>query len=135
MADIVTDLAEKSGVSPDQARQGLGAVLAFARESLPADEFAQVSAAVPGSDQLMAAAGPREESSGGILGKIKDAAGKLFGGGGAAALTARLAGLGLSAEQAKTFLARVTDFFRGKLPDAVTKHLNGLIPTPEPTPA
>ena len=59
MADIVTDLAEKSGVSPDQARQGLGAVLAFARESLPADEFAQVSAAVPGSDQLMAAAGPR----------------------------------------------------------------------------
>ena len=135
MSDIVSDLAAKSGISPEQAKKGLGAVLSFVKESLPEGTFAQVRAAVPDSDQIMAAAGPHEESSGGILGTIKDAASKLFGGGGAAALLSKLSSLGISAEQAKGFLPQVMEFFKSKLPDSVVKQISGLLPIPQETQA
>jgi hypothetical protein len=102
MAEIVSDLAEKSGISPDQAHKGLGAVLSFVKESVPQDTFAQVSAAVPGSEQMMTAAGEREERSGGVIESVKAVASKLFGGGGAA-LVSKLSSLGISAEQAQSF--------------------------------
>ena len=133
MSDVVSDLAAKSGISTEQAKKGLGAVLSYAKQSLPEDAFAQVSAAVPGSDQIMAAAGPHEESSGGVIGAIKNAAGKLFGGGGAALLS-RLSSLGLSAEQAQSFLPRVMAFLKGKLPESVAKQVGGLLPLPQETP-
>ena len=132
MSDIVADLAAKSGLSPDQAQKGLGAVLSFAKESLPAEAFAQVSAAVPGSDQMMAAAGPPEGPSGGIMGSIKGAVGKLFGGGGATDLLTRLTSLGLSAEQIQSFLPRVMELLKGKLPESVTKQMSGLLPQETP---
>jgi hypothetical protein len=136
MSDIVSDLAAKSGLSPDQAKKGLGAVLLFVKKSIPDDTFAQVSAAVPGSDQLMAAAGPHEEPSGGVIESIKGLASKLFGGGGAAAaLLAKLSSLGLSAEQVQSFLPRVMEFLKGRLPDSVMKQVSGLLPTPQETPA
>ena len=135
MSDIVTDLASKCGISPEQAKKGLGAVLAFVKEQVPDDTFAQVSAAVPGSDQMMAAAGPREEPSGGVIETIKGMASKLFGGGSAAALLAKLSSLGISAEQAQSFLPKVLEFLKGKLPDSVMKQISGLIPTPQETTA
>jgi len=134
MSDIVSDLAAKSGLSNDQAKKGLGAVLSFVKESVPQDTFAQVSGAVPESDQIMAAAGEREESPG-IIGTIKDKVGKLFGGGGPAALLTKLSSLGISAEQAQAFLPQVMGFFKSKLPDSVTKQISGLLPTPQETPA
>jgi hypothetical protein len=135
MADIVSDLAEKCGLSTDQAKQGLGAVLSFAKESLPEDTFAQVSAAVPGSDQIMAAVGPQEERSGGVIETIKGVATKLFGGGGATALLAKLSSFGISAEQAKSFIPRVMEYLKGKIPDSVMQKVSGLFPTPQATPA
>jgi hypothetical protein len=136
MSDIISDLAEKSGLSADQAKKGFGAVLSFLKGSLPADTFNQVSAAVPGSEQMMDAAGPHEESSGGILGTIKEMAHKLFGGGGAAAgLLAKFTGLGLSAEQVQSFLPRVMELLRSKLPESAMTQVSKLLPTPQETPA
>lgn len=134
MSDIVSDLAARSGISTEQAKKGLGAVLSYVKESLPEGAFAQVSAAVPESDQIMAAAGLQEES-GGILGAIKDKVGKLFGGGGAAALISKLSSLGISAEQAQAFIPRVMEFLKGKLPESVMKQIAGLLPAHEETPA
>jgi uncharacterized protein (DUF2267 family) len=129
MSDIVSDLAAQSGITPDQAQKGLGAVLAYFKESVPEEDFAKVKEAVPGSDQIMAAAGPIEQpSGGGVLGAIKDMAGKLFGGGGASALIAKLASLGISAEQAKAFLPKVLEFLKGRLPDSVVSKISGLLP-------
>src|SRR5262245_15836001 len=130
MSDIVSDLAAQSGLSLDQAKKGLGAVLSFVKEHVPAESFSQVSAAVPDSDKIMAAAGLQEES-GGIIGTIKEKVGKLFGGGGVAALLSKLSSLGISAEQAKAFIPRVMEFLKGKLPDSVTKQIAGLLPQPE----
>ncbi|HJZ55794.1 MAG TPA: DUF2780 domain-containing protein [Gemmataceae bacterium] len=137
MSDIVSKLAAESGLSPDQAQKGLGAVLSFFKQSLPEKSFEQVSAAVPDSDQIMAAAGPHEEPSGGILESIKGMASKLFGGGGASAsaLLAKLSNLGISLEQAKAFLPRVMEFFKSKLPDSLMKQVSGLLPMPQETPA
>jgi hypothetical protein len=135
MSDIISELAAKSGITPEQARKGLGTVLSFLKESVPEKDFAQVSAAVPGSDPMMAAAGPREEPSGGVLGAVKEMAGKLFGGGGASALIAKLASLGITAEQVKAFLARVMEFLKARLPDATVKQIAGLFPAPEEKPS
>src|SRR5262245_5824989 len=67
MSDIVSDLATKSGLSPEQAQKGLGAVLAFVQQKLPKEDFAKVSEAVPNSDQILAAVGEQEKASGGII--------------------------------------------------------------------
>jgi len=132
MSDTISDLAAQSGLTSDQAQKGLGAVLSYLKESLPKEDFAQLSAAVPDSDQMMAAAGPREESSGGLFGAIAGMAGKLFGGGDAsAALVAKLSSLGISAEQVQAFLPRVLEFLKGRLPDATVKQISALLPAPQ----
>src|SRR5262249_39395356 len=130
----ISDLAAKSGLSTEQTQKGLGAVLSFVKESLPAETFNQVSAAVPGSDEMMAAADvPKEEHSGGLIETIKEMASKLFGGGGSATLITRLSGLGISPEQAQSFLPQVMEFLRERLPESVTQQLSGLLPTPQET--
>jgi hypothetical protein len=53
MADLVNDLAERSGVSTDTARMGLGAVLAFLKGKIPEETFAMVFSAVPDACQAM----------------------------------------------------------------------------------
>jgi hypothetical protein len=133
MSDIVSDLAAKSGITPEQAQKGLGAVLSFLKESVPEDDFAKVKEAVPESDQMMAAAGPREEpsSGAGVLAALAEMTDKLFGGGGASALLAKLSSLGITAEQIRAFLPRVLEFLKGRLPDATVKQLSGLLPEPQ----
>jgi hypothetical protein len=134
MADIIADLARKAGVSEDQARKGLGAVLAVCKDKLPADVYSKMESAVPGADDaVQAAEAGQEGSGGGILGAVSGLAGKLLGGGGASALVSKLSGLGLSADQLKGFLANVLAFFKSKLPeDAMTK-VKALFPTEDGT--
>jgi hypothetical protein len=130
MADLVSELSSKAGVSADQVKKGLGAVLALLKEKLPGNVFSQVQAAVPGADGMMADAQAAPESSGGgILGAVKEMAGKLMGGSGAAALTAKLGQLGFSPEQGQNFFTAVLEFFKNKLPADVLDKLSSLIPT------
>ena len=132
MSDVISDLAARSGLSPDQAKKGLGAILSFIKGSVPEETFTQVSAAVPDSDQMMAAAGPHEEPSAGILGSLKGMADKLLGGGGGAtALLAKLSSLGITAEQMQAFLPRVLEFLKGRLPESAMKQISGLLPAPK----
>src|SRR5262245_36268586 len=93
--DFINNLVEKSGISADQAKQGLGAVLGFLKEKLPADTFSKVSTAVPGADRMMSAAETAPEDSGGIVSKVTGAIGKLFGGS-AAEMVSKLTNSGLS---------------------------------------
>jgi hypothetical protein len=127
MADIITDLASKSGISPDVAQKGMGAVLEFLKSKLPADTFSKISAAVPGSDRMMAAAQAVPEASGGILGAVTGAVGKLFGGG-ASEMVAKLTHMGLSAEQLQEFVPQVVEFLKSRLPGDVFSKLSGLLP-------
>jgi hypothetical protein len=133
VSDFISELANKSGVNLDMARKGLGAILTFFKEKLPADTFAKVAGAVPGAEGLMAeaAAAPEAPAEGGVLHAISEWAGKLFGGGGAAAVMSKLTALGFSAEQVKNFVPKVLAFLQGKLPPEAMKQISGLLPVGE----
>jgi hypothetical protein len=130
MADITDELASKCGISPDMARKGLGTLLAACKHALPAETFAQVEGAIPGADRMMADAYAEGEHSGGVLGAIKNLAGRLFGGGGEgpAALAAHFGQLGFSPDQVSRFVPQVVEFLRGKLPPEVMDRITALLP-------
>jgi Protein of unknown function VcgC/VcgE (DUF2780) len=129
--DFINDLAERSGISADQAKKGMGAVLGFLQEKLPADTFSKVSAAVPSAQHMMGAAETAQEESGGILSSVTGAIGKLFGGS-ATEMVSKLTKSGLSLEQIKDFLPNVADFLKSKLPGDVMSKITGLFPAKEP---
>jgi hypothetical protein len=132
MADIVSELAAKCGISPELVKKGLGAVLAYFKTALPADSYAKLSAAVPGTDDLVAeAAKAGAAPSGGVLGAVGGAVSKLFGGGGGGQLLSSLTGAGFSPDQLQKFLPGVMESLKGKLPDDVLKKVSGLLPVPE----
>jgi hypothetical protein len=54
--DLVGALSKELGASPAQAAGTAGALFGLAKSRLKADEFSQVSKAVPGMDMLLAAA-------------------------------------------------------------------------------
>jgi hypothetical protein len=128
MSETIGELASKSGLSIDQAKKGLGALLSAMKGHLPAESFSKVKEAVPDADQMMAGAEQSgQESSGGVLGAITGAVGKLFGGGESAA-TAKLTGLGFSAEQLQQFLPKVLEFLKSKLPADVMERITSMLP-------
>jgi hypothetical protein len=135
MADLITELASKIGISPETARRGLGTLLAALQHVLPADSFAKIEGAIPGAANMLADAQAQGEApAGGILGAIKDMAGKLFGGGGSPeAMAAHFGKLGFSPDQVKHFFAQVVEFLRSRLPPDVMKHVSALLPHEEGT--
>ena len=133
MADVITELASKSGISPDMAKKGLGTLLAALQHVLPAESFAKIEGAIPGAATMLADARAQGEApTGGILGAIKDMTGKLFGGGGnPEALAAHFGKLGFSPDQIRHFIAQVIEFLRSKLPPDLMKHVGVLLPHEE----
>lgn len=130
MADIINEMASKCGISPEMAKKGLGTLLAAFKHVLPAEGFAKIENAIPSAADMMAETQAQgEASSGGVLGAIKDMAGKLFGGGGSPdALAAHFGKLGFSADQFENFIPRVVEFLKGKLPPDLMKHVSALLP-------
>jgi hypothetical protein len=129
MADTITDLASKCGISPDLAKKGLGTLLAAFKHALPAESFAKIEAAIPGASGMVTEAQVQGAApSGGILGAIKDIAGKLFGGGSPEALAAHFEKLGFSPDQIRRFIPQVVAFLESKLPPELMKHVSALLP-------
>ena len=134
MADIATELATKCGISPDAAQKGLGVILGLLKSKLPADSFSKVSTAIPGADKMMsAAADTGEQAAGGVVGAVKGAVGKIFGGSGIDAAISKFGQLGMSADQIQQFIPKVLDFFKSKLPANVMSQISGHLPLPQET--
>src|SRR6516162_3610484 len=132
MADVITELAGRCGISPEMAKKGLGTLLAAFKHTLPAESFAKIEDAIPGAADMLADAEARGDSpAGGILGAIKDMAGKLFGGGSPAALAAHFEKMGFAPDQVNHFISRVVEFLKGKLPPDMMKHITALLPQEE----
>jgi hypothetical protein len=129
MADFITELASKCGINPDMAKKGLGTLLATFKHALPAESFAKIESAIPQAGEMVADAQARGAApTGGLVGTIKDMAGKLFGGGTHEALTEHFGKLGFSADQAKSFLPHVVECLRSKLPADLMHHVDALLP-------
>jgi hypothetical protein len=128
MSETIGELASKSGLSIDEAKKGLGALLSSLKGVLPAEIFSRVQAAVPDAGQMMTGAEQSgHEASGGVLGAITSTVGKLFGGGDSAAV-AKLSQMGFSAEQLQQFLPNALEFLKARLPADVMERISSLIP-------
>jgi hypothetical protein len=132
MADIVSEVAAKTGISPEMAKMGLGAILAYLKNNMSADNYAKLSAVVPGAnDMVNEAAKSGAAPSSGVLSAVGGAVSKLFGGSGGGQLISSLTSAGFSADQLQEFLPKVMESLKGKLPDDVMKQASGLLPVPE----
>lgn len=72
--DLVKIVVDKTGVSEDQARAGLGLVLNMLKSQIGEEMFSKLVGFIPGSAEMIAAA---PDASGGVMGAI----GGLVGGG------------------------------------------------------
>jgi hypothetical protein len=108
-------------------------LLTAVKTHIPAEQFAQLSQAVPDADDMMAAAATEHSSeSGGLLSAVAGAVGKMFGGGGAmAALADKLGHLGLSPDQIKNFVSQALAFLKSRLPPEVMAKISAQLPAEE----
>jgi hypothetical protein len=130
MADFVSELASKVGISEETARKGVGIVLGLLKKKLPAETFSKVSEAVPEADSMTAEAADTPEQATGMAGALKGAFGKIFGAGATETLLARFAQIGMSPDQIQRFIPTVMEFLKSRLPENVFNQISGLLPVP-----
>jgi hypothetical protein len=107
-------LGSKLGLSPEQSKAGVGAILSYAEGALPSADFQKISAAIPGAGDNIQAA----KDAGAVTGPITDQAG----------LTSAFGKLGISPEVANQLIPAVTDYV-GKVAGPETANLlKGLFP-------
>ena len=131
MSDMITTLATQTGIDPETAKKGLGAMLSFAKGRLAPDAFGKVQSAVPGSGEMISSFESSEGSSGaGLLGTVTGLAGNLLGGkaGEGADLLAMLSRAGLDHNQVMAFLPKAFEMLRQYLPPEILEKVKGLIP-------
>jgi hypothetical protein len=130
MADIVDELATRTGLSTDMIHKGLGAILSFLKEHLNTDVFQKIQSSVPNASNLVTKYESAPGSSdGGVFGALTDLAGKLLGGkaGEGAKLMESLSKLGFDPAQIEAFLPRALEWIKLHLsPELIQKIMAGL---------
>ncbi len=125
--ELVNLLTQKLGVTKEQAEGGAGAILNTAKEKLSDEDFSKVENAVPGMDDLLAAA-PKSDALGGMLGGLQS-----FRGGGTeavkgmASLPSSFSKLGLSPDMVGKFTPVVLDYVESKVGATVRKILQAAL--------
>ena len=125
--ELVNLLTQKLGVTQEQAKGGAGAIFNTAKEKLSAEDFSKVENAVPGMDDLLAAA-PKSDALGGMTGGMQS-----FRGGGTeavkgmASLPSSFSKLGLSPDMIGQFTPIVLDYVESKGGATVRKILQGVL--------
>ncbi|WP_293853401.1 DUF2267 domain-containing protein [uncultured Alsobacter sp.] len=112
MDELVTKIADATGLDAAAASGAIGIVLDFLRKEAPADKVAAMFSAMPGAEALadQAAASDTGGKPGGLMGAL----GGLMGGGGLMALAGKLTGAGLSMDQMQTLGRELFAFGREK---------------------
>ena len=104
--ELVGLLSKEIGATPDQAAGAAGALFGVAKSRLKADEFSQVSNAVPGMGALLAAA-PAAGGAAGTAGALSQVGGSA---GGLAAAATAFSKLGLKPELVAKAVPILTSF-------------------------
>lgn len=111
MDDLIRKLSKDLGVSKDQARGGLVALLREGQRNLSRRDFEQFVADIPGADKLLKAAPPPS-----TLSSLAGGFGSLFGGrsgvGRWAGLAASFSELGVDLDTAQKFGPIVIEYVR-----------------------
>lgn len=111
MDDLIRKLTKDLGVSRDQARGGLVALLRAGQQNLSRQDFEQFVADVPGADKLLRKAAPPSALSS-LAGGLGSLLGGRSGAGRWAGLAASFAELGVDIDTAKKFGPIVIDHVR-----------------------
>jgi len=116
--ELVSALTKELKVTPEQATGGAGSLFSLAKTRLKPEEFAKVSAAVPGMDGLLKAA-PKQENSmmSAIPGKSS----------GLASVANQFKALGLTPDMASKLVPILTKFVGGKGGADVANLLAGVL--------
>ena len=129
MAELLNELASRTGLPEDQAHQGVGALLALLKERLSPEQLAHLKSAIPDSEEALAAYKDKAEAAGGgLMDAVKGMAGKILRRGDTAALQQHFAGAGLSVDQLKSFLPKLHDMLAAKLPPDVLAQIEKHVP-------
>ena len=104
--DLVNALSKELGSTPEQAAGAAGALFGVAKSRLKADEFTQVSKAVPGMSSLLKAA-PAASAAVGTAGALGQLAGSA---GGLATAASAFSKLGLKPEMVAKAIPVLTSF-------------------------
>jgi hypothetical protein len=131
MSELISSLASQTGIDPEMARKGLGAVLNFLKAQIGPEHFEKLQTSIPEASGMMSdAQSDRSTISHGFLGTISGMASKLFGGdgGSGAHLLSKLSALGLSPEQIQSFLPRAFDLLKNYLPAEILDRVKSALP-------
>lgn len=113
-ASLTNVLVQQLGVTPTQAVGGAGAIFSTAQQNMSPTDFAQVSKAVPGMGQYLAAAPSQAAPAAGTAGLMGTAASALGGSGGSLGTMALLAGsfqsLGMNSGMTSQFIPVVLQY-------------------------
>jgi len=104
----VDALVRQLGITPEQASGGAGSIFSMAKQGMNSADFAKVSTAVPGMNELLAAAPSQAAPSSNMTGLMGMAASALGGSGSSVGMLASLAGsfqsLGLNSGMVSRFI-------------------------------
>ena len=134
MNEILRILAQHLNISEDTARKGLGAIMHFLNDYLPANLVAQLQSNVPESNELAAHFEANKQP--GVMSTVAGLAGNLLGGqtGEASKVASLLGQAGLSANQVTSFFPKAVELLRDHLPPEIFAKIVGLIPKSGETP-
>jgi len=107
-SSLVDTLVRQLGITPEQASGGAGSIFSMAKQGMNSADFAKVSTAVPGMNELLAAAPSQAAPSSNMTGLMGMAASALGGSGSSVGRLASLAGsfqsLGLNSGMVSRFI-------------------------------
>jgi len=132
MADLVQELATRTGISSDLVQKGLGALLSFLKKELGNETFDKLQESVPDASRLTSqheSSPDSAPSQGGLFEMVSGLAGKLLGGkaGASADLLSSLAKLGLKPEQIESFLPKAFELIKTYIsPELLQKIITAL---------
>lgn len=112
---LVGILVQQLGITPQQATGGAGSIFSLAKQSMSSNSFGQVSNAVPGMDQLLAAAPALGGSTSGA-GSLMGSAASALGGsslGNMAALASSFQSLGMGSGMMGQFIPVILQYIQG----------------------
>jgi hypothetical protein len=135
MSDLVNQLTAHTGISPELAQKGLGALLSFLKKELGDETFEKVESSIPEASALRSQhesapeSGEAAPSQGSLFDMISGLAGKLLGGkaGEGVDLLATFSKLGFKPEQIEAFLPKAIELIKTYLsPELIQKLLLAL---------
>jgi len=110
---LVSTLVQQLGITPTQAMGGAGTIFSAAKRSLKPAQFGQLSQAVPGMSQILAATPILKAatgSNGSLMGIAGSALGNATGLGNIAAMASSFQSLGLGAGMVNRFIPVVLQY-------------------------